>query len=673
MISKLIQLGSAAVFFTVLHLISSPLIRSGVLVAMAALLLPAGAFAEPLPASLLARKPEFTSVQISPEGESIAYLRINDNDLMSLEVMELSTGQKQGVAGTENFDVGGFTWVDERQLALILTKDKLYGVGIYVYNRESGRLAAITELGQGTRANLVSVPENRENRLIAATGGESGVLLELATNLDLKNSRFGSNVDPIKRSYSPPKGRVQGYFSDVTGEPVMSTLFDDGITRGHLLNSTDETWSVLPLDLEETPILAIAADQRLAWVVRRTNDGGTALYTYDLIDGTFGPEVYADPDYDLGGAQLVLSQDGSELLGLSYDQVRRHTVWFDEELKSTHERLTAALMGFDVVLSSRSWDGNRLIFTARSSTEPGQFFLADLKASTIQHLAASSPWLGGKPLSPVASFDFTARDGLKLQAYLTLPTNPGAQKPYPMMVLGHGGPWARDVWRFDPEVQFLASRGIAVLQPNYRGSTGFSYDVTIEDRFDFRKMHDDVTDAVKTLIRGGIADPDRIGIMGASFGGYLAIAGAAWEPDLYRCAITNVGVFDWEMLIADSRRESYISYHWLMKNVGNDPEAVARFSPLNQVDNIRIPIFIAHGRQDIRVDISQSVRLERALKARNIPHETYYEGDSAHGFASAAAQEAYLEQVDGFLDRHFFGGTPVVTVEPSDVVELPAR
>ena len=273
----------------------------------------------------------------------------------------------------------------------------------------------------------------------------------------------------------------------------------------------------------------------------------------------------------------------------------------------------------------------------------------------------------------MASFNFTARDGLEMQAYLTLPTNEGAQRPYPLMVLGHGGPWARDTWGFSGEVQFLASRGIAVLQPNYRGSTGFDYDITIKDRFDFRKMHDDVTDAVQTLVRGGIADPEMLGVMGASFGGYLAIAGAAWEPDLYRVAITNVGVFDWDMLIADSRRESYIMHDWIVKNVGSDPAAVERFSPMNQVDDIKIPIFIAHGRQDIRVDISQSIRLERALKSRGIPHETYYEGDSAHGFASAEAQQAYLEELDGFLNRHFFGGTPTVMVEPSEVVELPAR
>mgnify|MGYP003649630030 CR=1 FL=1 len=656
-----------------LKIVSPPSFRCSLLLAVLASFMPNLSSGAALSADLLARKPEFTSVQISPEGDAVAYMRINDEDLMSLEVMDLATGQKQGVAGTENFDVGGFAWIDETELAVVLTKDKLYAVGIYVYDRKSGRLAAITELGQGTRASIVSVPENRKNRIVASTSGENAVLLELTTNVDLKTTRFGSNVDPIKRSYSPPSGRIQGYTADVTGEPVMSIVFDAGVSRGHLLNPEDETWTELPLDLEETPILAVAADQRLAWITRRTEDGGTALHTYDLIDQTFGPQVYADPDYDLGGAQLVLSADGSELLGISYNRVRRHTEWFDDKLQATHEKLTAALVGFDVALSSRSRDGNRMIFAAYSSTEPGQYFFADLEASTIKHLAASSPWLEGKPLSPMASFNFTARDGLEMQAYLTLPTNEGAQRPYPLMVLGHGGPWARDTWGFSGEVQFLASRGIAVLQPNYRGSTGFDYDITIKDRFDFRKMHDDVTDAVQTLVRGGIADPEMLGVMGASFGGYLAIAGAAWEPDLYRVAITNVGVFDWDMLIADSRRESYIMHDWIVKNVGSDPAAVERFSPMNQVDDIKIPIFIAHGRQDIRVDISQSIRLERALKSRGIPHETYYEGDSAHGFASAEAQQAYLEELDGFLNRHFFGGTPTVMVEPSEVVELPAR
>ncbi len=631
-------------------------------------------FAAELDPNTLARKPEFASVQLSPEGKSIAYLRINDEDLISLEVLDLATSEKRGVSGTENSDVGAFDWVSERELVVLLTRDKLYTLGVFIYDLKTGRLAKLRDFTTTrSAASIVGIPRNRKNRLVTATVGENGVLEELTTRFDMNSRTWSSDGTAVKRSYSPPAGRVQAYVADVTGEPALALLFEDGTSVGYLLDARDETWTRLPLDLEETPIQAISADQQLAWVTRFTSDGGTALHTYDLVKKEMGPVVFSDPDYDLSTSRLMLDKSGRKLQAVTYHKVRRHTEWFDDKLASAHARIAGAFQGYDVVAIDRSRDRNKVVFAAMSSTEPGQYFLADLQTDAIQHLAAASPWLEGLPLSSVASFEFTARDGLKMQAYLTLPTTPDAKRPYPLMVLGHGGPWARDTWRFDAEVQFLASRGIAVLQPNYRGSTGFNYDISRRDRFDFRKMHDDVTDAVNTLVKGGIADPNKLGIMGASFGGYLAVAGAAWEPDLYRVAITNVGVFDWDMLISDSRRESYIFYDWLMKNIGSDPEKVEAFSPLNQVDDIQIPVFIAHGRQDIRVDISQSIRLERALRARDVPHETYYEGDSAHGFAAAEAQAAYLTALDGFLDRFFFGGTPNVEVGNTEVAEMPAR
>ncbi len=623
--------------------------------------------AQPLSAELASRKPEFINVQLSPDGSAIAYRRIAENDLMSLEVLDLVTGEKMGVAGTENSDVGNYAWLDERRLGMVLTEDKMYGLGMFVYDRETGRLARIND-GVGA---FVSVPRDRKNRVFARKGGDANVLIELSTVVDMNNRNFSSNMSSVRNQFTAvPEGIVLAYIPNVAGEPVLAQTYDDqDVMRLFRLDRKEETWSKVPLDPEETPILAVAEDDITAWVSRRTDDGGSSVFRYDLLTHQWGEEVYHDPDYDLEEASLVLSEDGQKLEGIQYIKVRSYSEWFDEALAAAHARIAAALEGYDVVLTDRSKDRKKAIFAARSSTEPGQFFLADLKTGGIQHVAASAPWLEGVPLSPTSSFAFKARDGLRLQAYLTLPATSNATKPYPLMVLGHGGPWARDYWRYDGEVQFLASRGFAVLQPNYRGSTGFSFAISEADRFDYRKMHEDVTDAVNSLVKAGIADPKRLGIMGASFGGFLAVAGAAWEPDLYKVAITNVGVFDWEMRMTDQKGRSDFAYRWQRKHLGNDKEAIARYSPINYAENIRIPIFIAHGQDDPNVDISQSVRLERALKSRNVPHETYYEKKSGHGFAAAEAQRAYLERVDQFLKTYFFSGTPNVEIGVSEVVK----
>jgi dipeptidyl aminopeptidase/acylaminoacyl peptidase len=639
-----------------------------------ALLLPFFATAEPMTPAMAARKSQLSGFRLSPSGNHVAYTRVSDDDLMSLMVFDMAKGEQRGVAGTKAYEVGSYRWVNDRELVLTLAEDKIRTVGIYVYDVKKGRLSELLEFKTSNTGSIImGVPRHRDNRVITYTPGEDGVIQEVTTKFNKKNRSFASNKSPLKRTYSPPEGRIRGYSADVHGEPAIGMVFEEGIERAYILNAKDESWTKIPLDMRDTPIMRVAADHQKAWIVKRTEDGGSALHTYDLVDMEWGPAVYSDPKYDLSSAIIYLDEDGQELQGVSYFKVRRESFWFDEKLQATYDRLAQALPQHDIVLASRTHDRTKALYVAVSSTDPGQYFHVDYTTDEIKHVSSAAPWLEGQPLSPVASFNFKARDGLEMQAYLTLPTDPNAKKPYPLMVLGHGGPWARDQWRYDGEVQFLASRGIAVLQPNYRGSTGFSYDISEKDKFDFRKMHNDVTDAVQKLVRGGYVNPDRIGIMGASFGGYLAIAGAAWEPDLYRVAITNVGVFDWELLMSDSRRESLLMQEWFKSNVGSDPEKLKAFSPIHSADNIRCPIFIAHGRQDIRVDISQSVRLERKLKSRRIPHETYYEGDSAHGFSAAEAQTEYLTAVDGFLQEHFLDGVPRVEVGDSEVVEMPTK
>ena len=211
---------------------------------------------------------------------------------------------------------------------------------------------------------------------------------------------------------------------------------------------------------------------------------------------------------------------------------------------------------------------------------------------------------------------FKTRDGRKLDAYVTLPAGASKENPPPLVVLSHGGPWVRDNWGFNGEVQFLASRGYAVLQTNYRGSPGYGWMFPKSDEWDFRKMHDDVTDATKALIASGLVDGSRVAIMGGSFGGYLALSGVVNEPTLYRCAVAISGVFDWEQLIRDNKYYQYDSdnYARLLRKLGDpkrDPKRFDAISPVRHVDQVRVPVFVSHGGDDPVVDISQSKRLIR--------------------------------------------------------------
>jgi dipeptidyl aminopeptidase/acylaminoacyl peptidase len=231
------------------------------------------------------------------------------------------------------------------------------------------------------------------------------------------------------------------------------------------------------------------------------------------------------------------------------------------------------------------------------------------------------------------------------------------------VVLPHGGPWVRDTWGFDGEVQFLASRGYAVLQPNYRGSTGYGWMFPAEDGWNFRKMHDDVTDATKLMIASGLIDSGRIAIMGGSFGGYLAVSGVVNEPALYRCAITIAGVFDWGQLIKNEKYDQYDnpSYGRMIRRLGNpdqEPEKFDPISPGRHVDQIRVPVFVSGGKQDQIVEIGQSRALISALEKYHVPHETLLVTAEGHGMSNLDNQVELYTRIEAFLAKNLLPAKP---------------
>ena len=240
---------------------------------------------------------------------------------------------------------------------------------------------------------------------------------------------------------------------------------------------------------------------------------------------------------------------------------------------------------------------------------------------------------------------------------MTLPAGASRENRVPLVVLPHGGPWARDNWGWDGEVQFLASRGYAVFQPNYRGSTGYAWRFPEKDMWDFRKMHDDVTDGVKAVLKTRVIDPDRIAIMGGSFGGYLALSGVAHEPELYRCAVTIAGVFDWERMLKDARNSEYLRgrYGVLRRNLGDPAKRKEKFeeiSPIKHVGKVKVPVFVAHGTSDIVAAVGQSKALIAELKKHGVPHEKQIERGEGHGFRKIDNQVELYTAVEAFLAKH---------------------
>jgi dipeptidyl aminopeptidase/acylaminoacyl peptidase len=299
----------------------------------------------------------------------------------------------------------------------------------------------------------------------------------------------------------------------------------------------------------------------------------------------------------------------------------------------------------------------KFLIASYSDIQPTQYSLYDTRKREIFLIAESMPWIDPNELCATRRMAFITRDSLRLSGFLTYPKT--GKPPYPTVVLLHGGPQARDERKFDPEVQMLATRGYAVFQVNYRGSTGFGLKASQNSRFDYFEMHRDISDATRKAIRSGIIDSNRVAIMGASFGGYLAICGAAFDPDLYSCAITNAGVFDWKYQwehfedYANSR--FYDEIKQLVSSKSNVDEFFYKASPIHAAGNIKIPVLIAGGRDDRRVPVVQSYRLVRKMRKSGNRPETYFKIDETHGFHYEANRVRYYEKVLDFLNRNIAG------------------
>jgi dipeptidyl aminopeptidase/acylaminoacyl peptidase len=263
-------------------------------------------------------------------------------------------------------------------------------------------------------------------------------------------------------------------------------------------------------------------------------------------------------------------------------------------------------------------------------------------------------------MRPEEVIKYKTRDGRVLDAYLTLPAGASKEHPVPLVVVPHGGPWLRETWGFDGEAQFLASRGYAVLKPNYRGSPGYNWMFPEEDEWDFLKMHYDVTDATKAALALGMLDPSRVAIMGGSFGGYLALQGVVLDPELYRCAVTIAGVFDWEKLISDKKWDFQHSasdpeFERLMYKLGDPkkyPEKFDKIAPVRHVDQIRVPVFVNHGGYDPIADITQSTDLISELDRHHVPYEKLIVTEETHGMAHLSNQVDLYSRIESFLGKY---------------------
>ncbi len=466
-------------------------------------------------------------------------------------------------------------------------------------------------------------------------------------------------------------GNISDWLTDNAGR-LRVAVATDGVNNTLLYRKTEtEPFKAITTNNFRDTLepLYFTFDNRNLYVSSNLGRDKQAIYRYDVENGKLLDLIYENPDVDVG--MLLRSKHRQVITGVSFFTDKRHYYFFDKDRRHLQETLEEQLPGSEVVAGDgggnlKSKDETRIIVRTYNDKSLGAYYLYNRLTGKLKKLADVSPWLKATELADMRPIHFLSRDGLTIHGYLTVPQ--GAEpKNLPVVVNPHGGPWARDHWGFNPEVQFLANRGMAVLQMNFRGSTGYGKAFWQAGFKEWgRKMQEDVTDGVQWLIKQGIADPKRVGIYGGSYGGYATLAGLTFTPDLYACGVDYVGPSNLFTLLASLPPYWGLERQKFYAMIGDpvkDKELLTEVSPLFHADKIKAPLFVAQGAHDPRVKQAESDQIVAALRKRGIDVLYMLKDNEGHGFHNEENRFNFYRALEKFFGK-YLGSKVEKRIEP---------
>lgn len=610
----------------------------------------------------------FNDIKISPTGEYFA-MTVWLEDQTGLVVMRRSDGELTATfrfrGGTH---VDDFWWVNDDRVLMSISEsfgsrdDPLPTGELFAMNADGGR----RELLVGWR-----VASNSASNIRGAKRAENVAAFLIDPMLEDERHVLIA-VQPLA---ADPHTRVErmdvysGRRVQVTRAPVQRARFltdsrgevrfavgagSNNVSQLYYREGAGSEWTLVNDELAtgriETP-LGFSEDDALAYLQVEHPQGPDSVVAMDVATGE-RRELMRDEVVD---PWPIYRDGGGPLIGVRYLGGEVRTSFLDEKSEDArlYRSLEAAFPGHAIDIASATADGNLKLVLARSDVEPGSIYLYDNVAKKADFVLARREQIDPANMAPMRPVTIQARDGLALHGFLTVPKRADGGN-LPLVVMPHGGPFGVfDGWGFNSDTQLLAHAGYAVLRVNFRGSGNYGRSFRFAGARQWgRSMQDDLTDATHWAISEGIADPGRICIYGASYGGYAALMGAAREPDLYRCAVGYVGVYDLPRMVRENAQMGRWATTWSREWVGDDTEALAAVSPDRLAEHIRIPVFLAAGGEDQVAPIAHSESMERALKQAGVPVETLYYRTEGHGFHAVENRRGFYDQLLDFLGRH---------------------
>ncbi len=607
-----------------------------------------GMTAKQIPLEDFFKNPEKSAFQLSPDGKYYAYMAPYKHR-MNVFVQEIGKDSARRLTSDTARNIAGYFWGNNSRILFL--KDtggdenfKLFGVNI-----DGTNLIGLTDFPKVRTEVIDDLPEIDEFVIVGMNKRNPEVFDPYRLNI---------NTGEMKMLAENP-GNIQSWITDHDGKLRMATAIVDGVNNALLFRETeDEPFkTVLTTSFrDELSPHFFTFDNKNIYASSNLGRDKSAIVEFDPRTAKEVKVLYENKDYDVDG--LFFSKQRKVLTAARYTSWKRERYFFDKKFEEMAARMKKEFGDKEFSFVSNNKAEDKYIITTFSDKSLGTYYFYDVAADKVTKICDISPWIDENEMAAQTPVEYKSRDGYTINGYLTLPKGYTMEnaKDLPVVVNPHGGPWYRDSWGFNPEVQFLANRGYAVFQMNFRGSTGYGRKFWEASFKQWGKtMQNDITDGVNWLIDKGIADKGRIAIYGGSYGGYATLAGITFTPEVYAAAVDYVGVsnlFTFMKTIPPYWKPMMDMMHEMVGDPVKDSVLMREASPVFHVGQIKTPLFVAQGANDPRVNKAESDQMVEALKKRNIEVEYMVKDNEGHGFHNEENQFDFYRAMEKFLGTH---------------------
>jgi dipeptidyl aminopeptidase/acylaminoacyl peptidase len=590
------------------------------------------------------KDPEKAAYRISPDGERIIF-RAQHKGRMNVFIQKL--GDTTATPLTHETERSPYDAYWESNERIIFVKD--------VGGDENTHILSVkpdgTDLKDHTpfekvQASVIDILEDKPNEILIQHNKRNPQVFDVyRLNLATGDSKM----------VAENPGNITGWITDHDGK-IRAATATDGVNTSLLYRASekDKFKNVITTDFKESisPVL-FTFDNKNLFCVSNLNRDKVVLVEFDPLTGKEVRVLYENPEADLTGVEYSRKRKVLTTVYYETDKLKKH--FLDPETGEIDKKIQQQIPGYEFIVTRHNADEDKLLVHVTSDRYFGGAYYYDVKADKLTKLADYKPWLKEDNMAEMKPVSYTSRDGLTIHGYLTLPKGV-ASKDLPVVINPHGGPWARDSWGFNPEAQFLANRGYAVLQMNFRGSTGYGKKFWQASFKQWgRTMQDDISDGVRWLIKEGIADSSRVAIYGGSYGGYATLAGVTLTPGLYSCAVDYVGVANM-FTFMNTIPPYWEPYRKMFYEMVGDPKAdslmLAEVSPVFHADKISVPLLVAQGANDPRVNKAESDQMVDALRKRGLTVEYIVKENEGHGFYNQENKLDFYGAMEKFFEQH---------------------